>query len=57
MPNTLPTLGGDGADDNNYADNPFLCGATALGYKGTYYSWWRDRERIGEEARAAGLGL
>lgn len=42
----LPTVAGDGGDDNNYADNPFLMHAVALGYKGAYYSWWRDRERI-----------
>jgi tryptophan 2-C-methyltransferase len=52
----LPTVAGDGGDDNNYADNPFLKHAVALGYKGAYYSWWRDRDRIEEEARAAGLG-
>ncbi|WNI18978.1 tryptophan 2-C-methyltransferase [Actinacidiphila sp. ITFR-21] len=51
----LPTLGGNGQDDNNYADNPFLKYAVALGYKGAYYSWWRSRERIFEEARLAGL--
>ena len=51
----LPTLAGDGRDDNNYADNPFLKYAVALGYKGAYYSWWRDRDRILEEARHAGL--
>jgi hypothetical protein len=47
----LPTIAGDGEEDNNYADNPFLQRAVALGYKGAYYSWWRDRERITEEAR------
>jgi hypothetical protein len=51
----LPTLAGDGGDDNNYADNPFLQKALALGYKGAYYSWWRDRERIAAEAHAAGI--
>ena len=51
----LPTLAGDGHDDNNYADNPFLRHAVALGYKGAYYSWWRDRERILGEANMAGL--
>lgn len=51
----LPTVAGDGKDDNNYADNPFLQLAVALGYKGAYYSWWRYRERIQEEARLAGL--
>jgi tryptophan 2-C-methyltransferase len=42
----LPTIAGNGGDDNNYADNPFLQHAVALGYKGAYYSWWRDRDRI-----------
>ncbi len=42
----LPTLAGDGKDDNNYADNPFLQRAVALGYKGAYYSWWRDRDKV-----------
>lgn len=51
----LPTVAGDGGDDNNYADNPFLRSAVALGYKGAYYSWWRDRARILEQAREAGL--
>lgn len=51
----LPTIAGDGQDDNNYADNPFLKHAVALGYKGAYYSWWRDRERILNEASLAGL--
>ncbi len=51
----LPTVAGDGGDDNNYADNPFLKQATALGYKGAYYSWWRHRDRIAAEARLAGL--
>ncbi|MFO0561073.1 MAG: tryptophan 2-C-methyltransferase [Polyangiales bacterium] len=42
----LPTVAGDGNDDNNYADNPFLLRAVALGFKGAYYSWWRRREEI-----------
>ncbi|MBK8258370.1 MAG: tryptophan 2-C-methyltransferase [Polyangiaceae bacterium] len=42
----LPTVAGDGKDDNNYADNPFLQRAVALGYKGAYYSWWRRREEV-----------
>jgi tryptophan 2-C-methyltransferase len=42
----FPTLAGDGKDDNNYADNPFLQRAAALGYKGAYYSWWRRREEV-----------
>jgi tryptophan 2-C-methyltransferase len=51
----LPTVAGDGQDDNNYADNPFLKYAVALGYKGAYYSWWRNREWILNEATLAGL--
>jgi tryptophan 2-C-methyltransferase len=51
----LPTIVGSGQDDNNYADNPFLKQAVALGYKGAYYSWWRDRGRILREAALAGL--
>lgn len=51
----LPTVSGSGPDDNNYADNPFLKCAAALGYKGAYYSWWPHRERILREAEAAGL--
>ena len=51
----LPTVSGAGQDDNNYADNPFLRQAVALGYKGAYYSWWRRREEIQEEARLAGV--
>lgn len=42
----LPTVAGDGKNDNNYADNPFLQTAVALGYKGAYYSWWRSREKV-----------
>lgn len=51
----LPTETGDGKNDNNYADNPFLMQAVALGYKGAYYSWWPHRERILKEATLAGL--
>jgi len=53
----LPTIAGDGGDDNNYADNPFLQRAVALGYKGAYYSWWRDRDRITAEALAQGVAI
>ena len=42
----LPTVSGAGEDDNNYADNPFLQRAAALGYKGAYYSWWRSRHEV-----------
>lgn len=51
----LPTVSGDGQNDNNYADNPLLEHAVALGYKGAYYSWWRDRVRILKEVIFAGL--
>jgi tryptophan 2-C-methyltransferase len=51
----LPTIEGDGGDDNNYADNPFLEQAVALGYKGAYYSYWRDRDRILAEATEKGI--
>jgi tryptophan 2-C-methyltransferase len=52
----LPTLAGDDVgESNNYADNPFLQQAVALGYKGAYYSWWRDRERITAEASAKAI--
>jgi tryptophan 2-C-methyltransferase len=53
----LPTIAGDGGDDNNYADNPFLQHAVALGYKGAYYSWWRDRDRILAETHDGNHGL
>jgi tryptophan 2-C-methyltransferase len=42
----LPTVAGDGKDDNNYADNPFLQRAVSLGFKGAYYSWWRRRAEV-----------
>ena len=48
----LPTVAGDGKDDNNYADNPFLQRAVSLGFKGAYYSWWRRREEIMSTPRA-----
>ena len=52
----LPTLAGaERGESNNYADNPFLQQAVALGYKGAYYSWWRDRDRILAEASARGI--
>ena len=51
----LPTISGSGADDNNYADNPFLMHAVALGYKGAYYSWWRDREQILRQPAPSGV--
>ena len=52
----LPTLpGGERGESNNYADNSFLQQAVALGYKGPYYSWWRDRDRILAEANAGAV--
>ncbi len=48
----LPTIAGDGNDDNNYADNPFLRRAIELGFKGAYYSWWRRRDEVMSESRS-----
>ncbi|WP_031470875.1 tryptophan 2-C-methyltransferase [Sciscionella sediminilitoris] len=48
----LPTEPGSGAEDNNYADNPFLLQLTRLRYTGAYWSYWPQRERIMREARA-----
>lgn len=50
----LPTVLGDGKDDNNYADNPFLQRAVAQGFKGAYYSWWRRRQEVMSSAAPAG---
>lgn len=50
----LPTVAGDGKDDNNYADNPFLQRAVALGFKGAYYSWWRRRREVMGTGEARG---
>jgi len=52
---TLPTLPGDSKDDNNYADNPFLKCWTKLGYKGAFYSKWRERDQIIQEAIDKGI--
>jgi hypothetical protein len=41
--------------ENNYADNPFLIGLTSLGYKGAFWSHWREREEILREAQLAGV--
>ncbi len=54
----MPTLAGaDQGESNNYADNPFLQHAVALGYKGAYYSWWRDRDRILAEPTSKSVNL
>ena len=50
----LPTVAGSGAGDNNYADNPFLKHAAALGCKGAYYSWWPHREHLLRQPLPAG---
>lgn len=42
----LPTEPGLSQEDNNYADNPFLLRLTELGYKGAFWSHWREREAI-----------
>ncbi|NUR99571.1 MAG: tryptophan 2-C-methyltransferase [Kribbellaceae bacterium] len=42
----LPTVAGLTPEDNNYADNPFLLRLTQLGYKGAFWSHWREREEI-----------
>ncbi len=46
----LPTAPGLTEHDNNYADNPFLTGLVRLGYKGAFWSRWREREKIMREA-------
>ena len=51
----LPTAPGNLEDDNNYADNPFLMCLVKLGYKGAFWSRWRRRAAIMEEAVNAGL--
>jgi hypothetical protein len=48
----LPTAPGLTEHDNNYADNPFLTGLARLGYKGAFWSRWRERDRIMREAAA-----
>ena len=47
----LPTVSGYGKDENNYADSFFLKCMLALGYKGAFYSKWREREQIIKEAQ------
>lgn len=46
----LPTVPGNLEDDNNYADNPFLMCLVKLGYKGAFWSRWRRRQEIMQEA-------
>ncbi|WP_158852141.1 tryptophan 2-C-methyltransferase [Saccharothrix deserti] len=53
----LPTAPGLSRHDNNYADNPFLTSLVQLGYRGAFWSRWRDRDRILEEARAKGIAV
>jgi hypothetical protein len=51
----LPTIPGCTKDDNNFADNPFLLCLVKLGYKGAYWSRWRERDKIIQEAVDKGL--
>ncbi|MEW2625913.1 tryptophan 2-C-methyltransferase [Streptomyces sp. NPDC048106] len=51
----LPTAPGLSEHDNNYADNPFLTGLVQLGYKGAFWSRWRDREAILRQAVERGI--
>ncbi|MGR6922521.1 tryptophan 2-C-methyltransferase [[Actinomadura] parvosata] len=51
----LPTAPGLTKDDNNYADNPFLTCLVQMGYKGAFWSHWRQRDEILLEAAARGL--
>jgi tryptophan 2-C-methyltransferase len=51
----IPTEPGLSKDDNNYADNPFLLCLTKLGYKGAFWSRWRQRDQILREAAECGL--
>ena len=51
----LPTIPGCTKDDNNFADNPFLLCLVKLGYKGVYWSRWRERDKIIQEAVDKGL--
>lgn len=48
----LPTLPGLTADDNNYADNPFLLRLADLGYTGAFWSHWPRRAEIMAEPAA-----
>lgn len=51
----LPTAPGLTKHDNNYADNPFLLCAASLGYKGAFWSRWRKRDSIIQQAAERGL--
>lgn len=51
----LPSVPGLTKDDNNYADNPFLMCLVRLGYKGAFWSRWRQRDQIIQEAIDKGL--
>jgi hypothetical protein len=51
----LPTAPGLSRHDNNYADNPFLTTLVQLGYRGAFWSRWRDRDAIIEEGRARNI--
>lgn len=51
----LPTIPGVSEHDNSYADNPFVTSLVKLGYKGAYWSRWREREAIMREASGQGL--
>ena len=51
----LPTAPGLSRHDNNYADNPFLVSLTQLGYRGAFWSRWRQRDQIIDEARSKGF--
>ena len=53
----LPTVPGLSKDDNNYADNPFLMLQARLGYKGAFWSRWRQRDQIMAEASQGDLAL
>jgi tryptophan 2-C-methyltransferase len=51
----LPTIPGVNESDNSYADNPFVTSLVKLGYKGAYWSRWRERDAIMREASRQGL--
>ncbi|MFF6998257.1 tryptophan 2-C-methyltransferase [Streptomyces sp. NPDC008313] len=50
----LPTAPGLTEHDNNYADNPFLTSLVHLGYKGAFWSHWRERDQIMRKAALRG---
>ncbi|MDG4816758.1 tryptophan 2-C-methyltransferase [Micromonospora sp. WMMD956] len=51
----LPTVAGMSEHDNNYADNPFLLSLCRLGYSGAFWSHWRERRSILQEAHDRGV--